>query len=404
VDVVVSGTLSRMGDQLRAQVQIVEAKSGTVLGATSVRGAMAEIFAFEDELTKGVVGLLTPLRATSGGSNPAQRDVPATGKAFELFLRGLELARSLGQMPDARDCFARALDEDPAFAPAWAHIGRCHRVIGKYVENYEDNDRRAEDAFRRALALSPELPTAHRYYTHWESEHGRADAAVARLLRHAKANRNDAQLFAALVHACRYAGLLGASWAAHGEARRLDPSVPTSAEYTLLLLGDASRLAQLAGTGDFDSAHAYLMMYSGRATEVRDAMARARFDHLPPGFRGTIEALNYVDSDPARVIAAMDEAMSIGANRDPEALFLLGLTCALLKVEDRAVQLISASVDQGFTPVHSLQHAPVLAAVRGRADFQAILERARQRQLIALAIFERGDGLSLLGIPGERAL
>ena len=91
VDVVLSGTLSRMGDQLRVQVQAIEAKSGTVLGATSVRGTMAEIFAFEDELTSGVVGLLTPLRADSSGKTQAvRRDVPASGRAFELFLRGLE--------------------------------------------------------------------------------------------------------------------------------------------------------------------------------------------------------------------------------------------------------------------------------------------------------------------------
>ena len=98
VDVVLSGTLSRMGDQLRVQVQAIEAKSGTVLGATSVRGTMAEIFAFEDELTSGVVGLLTPLRADSSGKTQAvRRDVPASGRAFELFLRGLEIARTLRQ-------------------------------------------------------------------------------------------------------------------------------------------------------------------------------------------------------------------------------------------------------------------------------------------------------------------
>jgi TolB-like protein/tetratricopeptide (TPR) repeat protein len=406
VDVVVSGTLSRMGDQLRVALQIIEAKSGTVVGATSVRGEMKEIFAFEDELTKVVVGLLTPLRAASSGGGGAakRRDVPSSARAFELFLRGLELARSISQVVPARACFEDALREDPAFAPAWAHIGRCHRVIGKYVEDYEGNNRRAEDAFRRALALSPELPTAHRFYTHWESEHGRADAAVARLLQHAKNNRNDAQLFAALVHACRYAGLMGASWAAHEEARRLDPTVSTSAEYTLLALGDAERLAGMTSVGDLEGAHTYLLVYSGRFDAVRASLQSLKTDNLPAGYRGMIEAMKVMEGDPQGALAAMDAAMSIGANKDPEAVFLLGMTSALLHGHDRAAELIVEAVDNGFTPVHAMENAPGLAPLRERRDYQAALERARQRQRIALAIFERGEGLSLLGIPSEKAL
>ena len=402
VDVVLSGTLSRMGDQLRVQVQAIEAKSGTVLGATSVRGTMAEIFAFEDELTSGVVGLLTPLRADSSGKTPAvRRDVPASGRAFELFLRGLEIARTLAKVPEARRCLEQALDEDPAFAPAWAHLGRCHRVIGKYIEDYAGNDRKAEDAFRRALALSPELPVAHRFYTHWESEHGRADAAVARLLQHSKANRNDAHLFAALVHACRYAGLMGASWAAHQEARRLDPTVPTSAEYTLLLLGDAERLKTMNTGGEFEGIDAYLLMYQGRLAEVRATVEHVKVDHFPFRYRGMIEAMRVIDSDPARALAAMDEYEA--AYRDPEAVFLLVLVSAALGVHDRAMTQVDEAVAAGFTPVHALENAPVLATLRGRPQFQAVLDRARQRQKIALAIFERGDGPALLGIPAAQA-
>jgi tetratricopeptide (TPR) repeat protein len=407
VDVVLSGTLSRMGDQLRVQVQAIEARSGTVLGATSVRGTMAEIFAFEDELTSGVVGLLTPLRADSSGKTQAvRRDVPASGRAFELFLRGLEIARTLAKLPEARLCFEQALDEDPAFAPAWAHIGRCHRVIGKYIEDYAGNDRKAEDAFRRALALSPELPVAHRFYTHWESEHGRADAAVARLLQHFKTNRNDAHLFAALVHACRYAGLMGASWAAHQEARRLDPTVLTSAEFTLLLLGDAERLKAMntGGVVDeqyFDVAVADLLMYQGRLAEVRATVEHVKVDHFPPRYRRMIEAMRVIDTDPARALAAMDEAE--GVYRDPEAVFLSVLISAVLGEHDRAMTQVDEAVAAGFTPVHALENAPVLATLRGRPQFQAVLDRARQRQKIALAIFERGDGPALLGIPAAQA-
>jgi len=404
VDIVISGSLSRMGDQLRATVQIVEAGSGTVVGATSVRGTMADIFEFEDQLSQGVIGLLTPLRQQSGGQGGApRRDVPANGRAFEFFLRGLELARTMTSIPAARKCFEQALAEDSAFAPAWAWLGRCHRVIGKFVENYAENDQRAEEAFQRALALSPDLPTAHRFFTHFESEHGRADAAIARLLQHSRANRNDAQLFAALVHACRYAGLNGASLAAHEEARRLDPTVPTSVEYTLLMAGNLERLQAMPTSLDVMGAHAYLLLFSGRIPEVRQLMTQASLDQFPPGYRGMLEAVVSADTDPERTMATMLSAMAIGAEHDPEAVFLAGMAAAHLGDHARALEFIGNSVRDGFSAVHPLERAPTLQAVRARPEFATIIETARQRRNIAAAVFERGGGPALLGVTIDQA-
>ena len=42
----------------------------------------------------------------------------------------------------ARDLYERCLELDPSFAPAWAHLGRAHRVIGKYVVASPDSEAR----------------------------------------------------------------------------------------------------------------------------------------------------------------------------------------------------------------------------------------------------------------------
>jgi len=402
VDVVVSGSLTRMGDQLRATLQLVEPASGTVVGAATVRGQMAEIFAFEDQITQAVLGLLAGVR--SGASNEAVKvDAPANGRAFEHFLRGLELARSMVRMSAARDAFQKALDEDPAFAPAWAWLGRSHRVIGKFESDYEENTRRAEEAFRRALALSPELPVAHRFFTHFESEHGRADGAIARLLQHARANRNDAHLFAALVHACRYAGLLGASMAAHEEAKRLDPTVTTSVEYTMLQLGDPASTEALSASAEEVGAHLYQLLFAGNRATLRERLDELDLSVLPTSYRGMVEALRTAESDPLGTLAGLEGAMLVGAVHDPEAVFLAGMCAACLGAPDRALEHLAAGVRDGFAAVHPLEKSPTLDALRSRPEFAAITEMARQRQRIALAIFERGQGPALLGIPAERA-
>ena len=398
VDVIVSGSLARMGDQLRATLQLVDAGSGNVIGGTTVRGSMTEIFEFEDQLTQAVVKLLTPLRADSA-SGAERRDVPANPEAFQYFLRGLELARSMATMREARECFQRALDNDPAFAPAWAWIARCHRVIGKYIENYPENDKRAEEAFGRALALSPELPTAHRFFTHFESEHGRADAAVARLLQHARSNRNDAQLFAALVHACRYGGLLDASVAAHEEAKRLDPTVPTSVEYTLLQLGDEARLRTTPGGGvDIDGALFYQLLFDGQWQELRERLGKIAMETLPIGYRGMVEALINVETDPKGALQHLKTMSAYGTRNDPEAVFLMGAATAVLGDTDSGIAMIAAAVQQGYSALLPLERHKVFEALRQRPLYAGVVETAHQRQRIARAVFERGGGRELLGI------
>ena len=95
-------------------------------------------------------------------------------------------------------------------------------MIGKFVECTPDSESCAEQAFGRALELNPRLSVAHKFYANLEGEMGQAQRALMRLLGEANHNGNDPELFAGLVHACRYCGLFEQAIAAHDEARRLD--------------------------------------------------------------------------------------------------------------------------------------------------------------------------------------
>lgn len=96
----------------------------------------------------------------------------------------------------------------------------------------------AEESFRRALAIDPELSLAHYLYAQLEMETGRSLEAFDRLLGRARERRADPQIFTALVQSCRYVGLLRASRAAHERAKRLDPGVKTSIAFTSFMAGD----------------------------------------------------------------------------------------------------------------------------------------------------------------------
>lgn len=403
VDLIVTGTLLQSGPQVRITVQLLDASAGTVVGSTAVKGTLDDVFALEDGMATAAMQLVAAYRRGTPPPTAApgarRRDIPATPKAFELFLRGMECARTLNGTADARKFLLEAVREDPEFAPAWAALGRCHRVYGKYFDQRAGHEQLADDAFRRALELSPELPLAHRYVTHFEAEEGRAEAAIARLLRHAQTNRNDAQLFAGLVHACRYAGLIDASLAAHEEARRLDPNVATSVEYTwghlVVQPDDAAGLAAKLRTHSPDLQ--FVLGTLGGLAAMRTHMPDFDFTSVPPGFRISVDAIEAAAMRPLVEAREVIER-AVASHTDPEAIFLFGTLLLQLREFTRGLEVIDTSVRGGYTPADTLRRNWIFAPVRQEPAFITIEAAARRRMDAARAVFEREHGPALLGM------
>src|SRR4029078_3678749 len=62
---------------------------------------------------------------------------------------------------------------------------------------------------------------------------------------------NDPELFAGLVHACRYCGVFEQAIDAHAEAKRRDPNAPSTSQQSGLVIADVERLLSL-GPRTFD--------------------------------------------------------------------------------------------------------------------------------------------------------
>jgi TolB-like protein len=401
VDLVIASTLLRSGAQLRITAQLLDATSSTVIGSTTVKGSMDDVFALEDAFSSAVMALLRPQLTPSASKVPeaARRDVPANPRAFELFLRGMEEAKELTQIAKARDLFAQAVQEDPKFAPAWAALGRAQRVYGKYYADRDALDQQAATAFATALELSPDLPLAHRYLTHWEAEHGRAGDAIARLMKHAVTNRHDAQLFAGLVHACRYAGLIDASLAAHDEAMRLDPNVATSVEYTIAHLPGGAKRAALMTTsrvGGLDGVFPAVIL--GDPDDTREVLKSITIDSVPPAFRRSYEAvIAFAERRTADIIPAVEAAIAVHV--DPEALFLFGMLLLRAGATERGLQVIGGAVRAGYTPAKTLRDNDAFAGLRENTIFLSIENEAWDTLRANQAQFESVGGPELLGMP-----
>jgi TolB-like protein len=147
VDFAVIGTLLRSGDQLRVNVQLVNASSGTAVWSRTVQGGIADVFQLLDRVTAQIVDALA-LPANVEKWRLLDRDIPGSPRACEYYLRANELAHDFD--PTACDLYSRCARENPAYAPAWACLGRCCRILANFG-GHPDCFHQAEAAFARAL-------------------------------------------------------------------------------------------------------------------------------------------------------------------------------------------------------------------------------------------------------------
>lgn len=392
VDVVLIGTLLRAGSRLRVAVQLVEAAGGRVIWSDSSQVDVGDVFQLQDDLARRIVeSLALPL---SGREERAlAHDVPATASAFEFYLRANQLSREPDKLDVAREMYLQAIQADPQYAPAWARLGHLYRVIGKY-RNERDTVARAESALVRALELNPELSFADRVYAQIEVDYGRAQDAMVRLLRRAATRRNDPELFAGLVHSLRYCGLFEASIAAHDRAKRLDPNVRTSLQYTLLLSGDYQRAVDEA-TG-FDSVAGLAQVMAGHpdASQTMRKQAGLFRDAKMLAFADYCESMaRLAEGDVAPMRAAVDSLLA-GGLRDPEAIFLHGVFLSGGGDYERAIELLAEAVERGYLPYDTLATHKWLDPLRAREDFKAVVQQALIRHGAAAEAFKEAGGLA----------
>jgi DNA-binding winged helix-turn-helix (wHTH) protein/tetratricopeptide (TPR) repeat protein len=394
VDVVLSGTLLRAGEQLRVSTQLTEVPAGTLLWSQTSQVPIGDIFQLQDDLCHRIVESLS-LPLTNREHRMLKRDVPSSARAYEFFLRGNQLSYDAKQWPVARDLYLRCVEEDPRYAPAWARLGRIHHVIEKYLEATPgENFGRAEIAFKRALELNPDLSLAHKLYAQLEVDLGRAQDAMVRLL--APGRIADPEQFAGLVSACRYCGLLQESVAADKHARRLDPRVRTSVVHSWFLLGDYARVASVK------LEEAPYVGALSRATLGQTAETIEELRDLEPKTRTRlrdfmIAARTLLEKNGPDSVRTIDRIVASDF-RDPEALFYLARHLAYLRETGRSLELFQRAVAGGFFCYPAMAHDPWLDSLRSEPAFERLLGEAGNRHREAAAAFSKVQGDAVLGL------
>jgi serine/threonine protein kinase/Tfp pilus assembly protein PilF len=174
---ILEGSVQKAADQVRVNVQLINAQSDTHLWAESYDRKLTDIFSVESEIAKRIA---ESLQAKLTGREEQALAVKPTNnpEAYDAYLRGVAFearyysSYSRDLIRKAVTFYERAVQLDPNFAIAWARLSRANGRI--YFSLNDTTGPTARDAAKRALEnaqkLAPNAPEtlfALGYYQYW---------------------------------------------------------------------------------------------------------------------------------------------------------------------------------------------------------------------------------------------
>lgn len=135
---IVEGSVQKVGDAVRINVQLIEARTDTHLWAEIYDRKLVDVFSIQSEVAAAIADAL---QATLTQAEKTQVDARPTSNiaAYDAYLRGLSYEHrsndSVETYRKARDLFAEAVRLDPGFAEAWMHRVLVQSFL--YFNNFE---------------------------------------------------------------------------------------------------------------------------------------------------------------------------------------------------------------------------------------------------------------------------
>jgi DNA-binding winged helix-turn-helix (wHTH) protein/TolB-like protein/Flp pilus assembly protein TadD len=220
VDAILSGHIEALPNRVRVTVQLVRVADAALLWANTFEENPQHIFDLEDEVAQGAAQAMA-VQLSGGAKMRLSRRDTGDSKAYELYLEGRYFwnKRSEEGLRRSISYFQQATDEDPQYALAYAGLADAYGLLGLFGTEpvqqaylgskeaalkalrlddslaeahtslamlsfyYEWDWQRAEQEFRRAIALNPNYPVAHAWYGLNLAALGRNPEALNEVLR-----------------------------------------------------------------------------------------------------------------------------------------------------------------------------------------------------------------------------
>ena len=385
---IVEGSVQKANDQVRVNVQLINALTDAHLWADTYDRKLTDIFAVESEIAKTIAETLQA-RLTGSERSSIGKAPTANPEAYELYLKGRFFwnKRTGDDLRKSIEYLKQAIAKDPGYALAYAALADSYGLLRFYGgASPAESVVPAQAAAKKALELDDSLAEAHASLGLIATEELEVNRGVDELERAIQLNPNYAT-------AHHWLGLalatLRQSDRSIGELKRaleLDPlSMIINADLSIIYLyahryDDAE--AQARKTLEIDSRSFVAHYYLGAALQLT-----GRLKEAIPEFQKAVE----LNNDPYS-IAMLAQAYARNGQTD-EARKLLAHLNEMAKsaeVPEYALATVYTSLGEKERAIEALEHGfaggnksylfllpgdPFLDDLRGDPRFEALVQK-----------------------------
>src|SRR6266702_2021808 len=160
---ILEGSVQKANDQVRVNVQLINALTDAHLWAETYDRKLTDIFAVESEIAKTIADTLQA--KLSGSEKTAISKTPTTNpEAYELYLKGRFFwnKRTGAELVKSIDYFKQAVGRDQKYALAYAGLADAYVLLPPYgAASPSESFPQAGAAARKALEFDDTLAEAH---------------------------------------------------------------------------------------------------------------------------------------------------------------------------------------------------------------------------------------------------
>ncbi|MGA2262788.1 MAG: hypothetical protein ABSH28_15305, partial [Acidobacteriota bacterium] len=391
---VLEGSVRRAGNSLRITAQLIDAASDAHLWAEKYGGTLDDVFAIQERVSGSIVDALRLALTADEKQRLTGRLIPDF-RAFDLYLRAHQEAYRVTEsaLDHATQLARQALEIVGPNALLFSLLAEiefiCH---DQGIHRDEESLRRGEAWAKKALELDPETAAAFRALGAIEARRGDMVRAI-RDLRRANELQVSGETLFFLAWRCSEVGKMAEARRYATEAVSVDPLLwlcRWSYAWVALLDGDFEAAlrrwrdpADLVAEAPIQTYFsAIFSVYGGRMDEACDFFGQVVDAGVPvlSMVSAALRALFRRDKDAAAAFLG-NQALRDSAMLDKELSWWLAAGCSFVGETDEALHWLANSIDLGFTNHHFFSAIdPFLAKIRGDARFEALIERAREKQ------------------------
>ena len=389
---ILSGSIRKIGDQLRLNANLIEASSDEIVWSEKFRGTMSDIFDIQEQVARTVASQLRVQLTAEESARISERPI-GNPLAYEYYVRARNeiLKATLVSLRNAEDLLQRAAEiegENPAILDAMA----C--IEWQYYNSKLDPDtrhlERAQELASRISLLDPEAPGVHRIRGLLAISRAEPKTGVEELRHVVDADPTD-------IDAVLWLSMLYATGGRPDLAKPIVDRLTQSDPFGMISLAARGFVAYLGGDAEAaeelakasirlypDAPHAHFLYGAALEASQKQNEAAGAYETVSLRSPGTIFGrlgafmAAVMRDDRYAAFAVLDGGLATVAKTSTYHGAKVALGLAAIGETEAAVDWLENALERGFYAHELLTKSHLAAALASEPRFAGILARMRE--------------------------